>query len=156
MCPCARDGACEGGSLSCLANRCVQTNCTVGEAGCLCSEGTCLNGAECRLSVCRSPDSVSVEVSSGTNVRACDVVLTIPAVARASVTFVERVRGQSLQRSGALALSFIQPPVIGNPPGLAGRVATVSTAGMGLPKLLRSECYDALGNTIQNVQIVVR
>lgn len=153
-CGCKRDRTCSpGATCSVSENRCVRAGCVTGELGCLCTDGmTCSNATACRYGVCWS-NSLSVKVGPAVNVHACDILLKVGGPERSSVTWPETIRGQFMQRAGSLALSFIERT--GTETGINGVVATVAGGGLVKPELLKSECYDGLGNTIAGVRVAL-
>jgi hypothetical protein len=153
-CGCRRDRTCSAGATcSVKESRCVRAGCAVGELGCLCADGlTCSNATACRYGVCWT-NAVAVKVGPAVNVHACDIVLKVGGPERSNVTWPDTIRGQFMQRSGALALSFIERT--GTEAGINGTVATIAAGGLVRPELLQSECYDGLGNTIAGVRVAL-
>ncbi len=151
-CPCGPDDSCgshEGTALVCTAGTCQLPGCPAGTNGCPCTaQGGCDTGLECQANVCGPPAALRGVTVGNAAVRACGLVIELPA---ADVRFADTVTGASKRLGDRLALSFTAK----GDAAFAAPVAAI-VDGAGAPLNLAGvtptevECFDRHGAAVAN------
>lgn len=157
-CACGPYGSCgtyAGQVMRCTPDKvCAIAECTAKPnrrlpAGASCtSAASCEDGLTCRGGRCLLAEaSLSV---SGNQARACDIVVEAASSSKIeSVTFTQRVRGESLARAPHTALSFFAL----DKGALTGTAARLEYRAGKSPELLQQTCYDSDGNVLAAAQV---
>lgn len=145
-CACVGGNACTDPADACVDGVCTPREGCDGELGCRCTTDSCDSGLSCEGGYCRSPQSVLVRIE-GDALRACDILLELPARASEAAAFVGGYRGRFRQQGALISLSVIPTADV----DLNGVIAAVILEGDASASAddvggISATCYDRFGN----------